>query len=202
MGGVCGGMHHGPVSVMSSFPHQWMEKVNRPMRHEVVGGASMGRASSIFPKKTKKEKKTEQEKSNEKEYKVLMSQELQRVCVCVGPGRRVVSLERRLDTGCNTKSYCVCLCVNVLMCVFPRACATGVCVCGCCYCSVRCSLLSPCLDGWFGDGACDGCVTDGSECVTGTPPGTMPSIAAAMPPGATPTMPGGNLNTERLKVKL
>ncbi|GAA6091678.1 uncharacterized [Tachysurus ichikawai] len=68
-------------------------------------------------------------------------------------------------------------------------------------CPVRCSLLSPCLDGWFGDGACDGCVTDGSECVTGTPPGTMPSIAAAMPPGVTPTMPGGNLNTERLKVK-
>lgn len=63
----------------------------------------------------------------------------------------------------------------------------------CCYCSVRCSLVSPCLEGWLGDGAWEGCVPEGREWAMGTPPGTMPSNAPGMPPGATPTTPGGYL---------
>ena len=63
----------------------------------------------------------------------------------------------------------------------------------CCYCSVRCSLVSPCLEGWLGDGAWEGCVPEGRVWAMGTPPGTMPSNAPGMPPGATPTTPGGYL---------
>lgn len=67
----------------------------------------------------------------------------------------------------------------------------------CCYCSVRCSLVSPCLEGWLGDGAWEGCVPEGRVCAIGTPPGTMPSNAPGMPPGATPTTPGGYLEMQR-----
>lgn len=66
-----------------------------------------------------------------------------------------------------------------------------------CYCSVRCSLVSPCLEGWLGDGACEGCVPEGKVCATGTPPGTMPSNVPGIPPGATPTTPGGYLGERR-----
>ena len=67
----------------------------------------------------------------------------------------------------------------------------------CCYCSVRCSLVSPCLEGWLGDGAWEGCVPEGKVWAMGTPPGTMPSNAPGMPPGATPTTPGGYLGRWR-----
>lgn len=67
----------------------------------------------------------------------------------------------------------------------------------CCYCSVRCSLVSPCLEGWLGDGAWEGCVPEGRVWAMGTPPGTMPSNAPGMPPGATPTTPGGYLRKKQ-----
>lgn len=54
--------------------------------------------------------------------------------------------------------------------------------------------MSPCLAGWLGEGAWEGCVPAGREWVTGTPPGTMPSIVPGSPPGATPTTPGGYLH--------
>lgn len=66
--------------------------------------------------------------------------------------------------------------------------------CCCCYCSVRCSLVSPCLEGWLGDGAWEGCVPEGRVWAMGTPPGTMPSNAPGMPPGATPTTLCGYLS--------
>lgn len=69
----------------------------------------------------------------------------------------------------------------------------------CCYCSVRCSLVSPCLEGWLGDGAWEGCVPEGRVWAMGTPPGTMPSNAPGRPPGATPTTPGGYLVTDRAR---
>lgn len=74
-------------------------------------------------------------------------------------------------------------CVVVVVVVYPLR----------CYCSVRCSLVSPCLDGWLGDGAWEGCVPEGRLWAMGTPPGTRPSSAPGSPPGATPTMPGGYL---------
>lgn len=55
--------------------------------------------------------------------------------------------------------------------------------------------MSPCLVGWLGEGAWEGCATVGRLCVTGIPPGMMPSMAAGSPPGATPTMPGGYLRS-------
>lgn len=66
-----------------------------------------------------------------------------------------------------------------------------------CYCSVRCSLVSPCLDGWLGDGAWEGCVPEGRLWAMGTPPGTRPSSAPGRPPGATPTMPAGYLEEKK-----
>lgn len=66
------------------------------------------------------------------------------------------------------------------------------------YGSVMCSLMgSPCLEGWFGEVACDGWVPRGRVWAMGTPPGTNPSIGPASPPGAIPITPGGNLEKDR-----
>lgn len=59
--------------------------------------------------------------------------------------------------------------------------------------------MSPCLEGWLGDGAWEGCVPEGKVWAMGTPPGTMPSKAPGMPPGATPTTPGGYLGREKVR---
>lgn len=66
------------------------------------------------------------------------------------------------------------------------------------YGSLMCSLMgSPCLEGWFGEMACDGWVPGGRVWAMGTPPGTNPSIGPGIPPGATPTTPGGNLEVKK-----
>lgn len=61
----------------------------------------------------------------------------------------------------------------------------------------RCSLWSLCLRSWVGDGARLGWVPGGRGWAPGTPPGIMPSICPPMPPGDTPTAPGGNLREHR-----
>ncbi len=63
----------------------------------------------------------------------------------------------------------------------------------------RCSLWSLCLRSWVGDGARLGWVPSGRGWALGTPPGIMPSICPPMPPGDTPTAPGGNLGKYRGK---
>lgn len=70
------------------------------------------------------------------------------------------------------------------------------------YGSVLCSLMgSPCLGGWLGEVACDGWWLPGGKAwLRATPPGTRPSRGPGIPPGATPTMPGGNLE-ERVRRK-
>lgn len=51
----------------------------------------------------------------------------------------------------------------------------------------------------MGDGARLGWVPGGREWAPGTPPGIMPSICPPIPPGDTPTAPGGNLGKYRGK---